>query len=34
MELLFKREQTPGKMRRVNFRLWGKLELDADENEL
>ncbi|MAK98445.1 MAG: hypothetical protein CL807_01330 [Citromicrobium sp.] len=31
MELLFKREQTTGKVNRVNFKLWGKLELDESE---
>jgi hypothetical protein len=34
MELLFKREQTAGKLRRVNFKLWGKIELDQDEQEI
>lgn len=34
MELLFKREQTTGKMSRVNFKLWGKLEVSADEQAL
>ncbi len=34
MELLFKREQTAGKLSRVTFKLWGKLELDADEQAL
>lgn len=34
MELLFKREQTAGKVRRVNFKLWGKIELDQDEQEI
>ena len=34
MELLFKREQTAGKLRRVNFKLWGKIELDSDEQEI
>ncbi|NIP26795.1 MAG: hypothetical protein GWN81_19165, partial [Phycisphaerae bacterium] len=34
MELLFKREQTPGKIKRVNFTLWGKIELNDDENEI
>lgn len=32
MQLLFKREQTRGKLAKVAFKLWGKLELD--ENEL
>lgn len=31
MELLFKREQTAGKVGRVKFRLWGKIELDENE---
>jgi hypothetical protein len=34
MELLFKREQTTGKIGRVNFKLWGKLELLEDEQAL
>jgi hypothetical protein len=34
MELLFKREQTPGKLARVNFKLWGKLEVSEDEQAL
>jgi hypothetical protein len=34
MELLFKREQTTGKMGRVNFKLWGKLEVSEDEQAL
>ena len=34
MDLLFKREQTTGKMSRVNFKLWGKLELSEDEQAL
>lgn len=34
MELLFKREQTLGKMNRVNFKLWGKLEVTEDEQAL
>ena len=34
MELLFKREQTPGKLSRVSFKLWGKLEPDTDEQAL
>ena len=34
MDLLFKREQTPGKLSRVNFKLWGKLELDEDEQAI
>jgi len=31
MELLFKRKQTPGKIRSVTFKLWSKIELDQDE---
>lgn len=34
MDLLFKREQTPGKLSRVNFKLWGKVELDENEQEI
>ena len=34
MELLFKREQTTGKLRRINFELWGKLEVTHDEQAL
>ena len=34
MELLFKREQTAGKLARVNFKLWGKIQLDDDEKEI
>ncbi len=34
MDLLFKREQTPGKLARVNFKLWGKIELNEDEQTL
>ena len=34
MELLFKREQTAGQLKRVNFKLWGKIELDSDEQRL
>lgn len=34
MELLFKREQTAGELARVKFKLWGKVELDADEDEI
>lgn len=34
MDLLFKREQTSGKVGRVAFKLWGKLELDEDEQAL
>lgn len=34
MDLLFKREQTSGKIGRVAFKLWGKIELDEDEQAL
>jgi hypothetical protein len=34
MELLFKREQTTGNVGRVNFKLWGKLEVTQDEQAL
>jgi hypothetical protein len=34
MELLFKREQTTGKLSRVNFKLWAKLEVTPDEQAL
>lgn len=34
MELLFRREQTTGKVGRVNFKLWAKLELDENEQAL
>lgn len=34
MDLLFKREQTSGRLNRVNFKLWSKVELDADEQEI
>lgn len=34
MELLFKREQTAGRVVRVQFKLWGKVELDEDEQRL
>ncbi len=34
MKLLFKRDQTPGTVGRVKFRLWGKVELDEDETEI
>lgn len=34
MELLLKREQTTGKVGRVNFKLWGKLEVTEDEQAL
>lgn len=34
MELLFKREQTAGNIGRINFKLWGKLEVTDDEQAL
>ena len=34
MELLFKREQTAGRLRRVTFKLWSKIELDEEEQAL
>ena len=34
MDLLFKREQTQGKLARVQFKLWGKIELDEEEQKL
>ena len=34
MELLFRREQTTGKIGRVNFKLWGKVELTEEEQSL
>ena len=34
MELLFRREQTAGRIGRVHFQLWGKIELDADEQAI
>lgn len=34
MELLFKREQTTGKLSRVNFKLWGRLDVTEDEQAL
>ena len=34
MDLLFKREQTGGNLARVDFKLWGKLELDEEEQAL
>ncbi|MBP6379870.1 MAG: hypothetical protein KA312_05580 [Sphingorhabdus sp.] len=34
MELLFKREQTTNQRLRVNFKLWGKLEVTEDERAL
>lgn len=34
MNILFKREQTAGKMLRVNFKLWSQIELDKDEQKI
>ncbi|MET0116433.1 MAG: hypothetical protein ABW090_03310 [Sedimenticola sp.] len=34
MELLFKRDQGNGKLGRINFTLWGKVELSEEEQEL
>lgn len=34
MDLLFKREQTIGSLTRVDFKLWGKVELDEEEQAL
>ena len=34
MDLLFKREQTSGELTRVRFKLWGKIELDEEEQAL
>ena len=34
MDLLFRREQTTGKIGRVNFKLWGKVELGEEEQAL
>jgi len=34
MELLFKRQQTPGKIKSVSFKLWSKIEFDRDEQEI
>jgi len=34
MELLFRRKQTPGKVRSVSFKLWSKIEFDAEEQEI
>ncbi len=31
LDILFKREQTSGRVGRVKFKLWGKVELDNDE---
>jgi len=34
MELLFRRKQTPGKIRSVSFKLWSMIEFDQDEQEI
>lgn len=34
MDLLFQREQTSGEVMRVRFKLWGKIELDTEEQGL
>jgi len=34
MEILFRREQTPGKLGRVKFKLWSKIELDENERQV
>ncbi len=34
MDLPFKREQAPGKLAKVQFKLWGKIELDEEEQAL
>lgn len=34
MDLLFKREQSAATVGRVNFKLWGKIELNEDEQAL
>lgn len=34
MKLLLKREQTTGRVGRVNFKLWAKIEIDDDERAL
>ncbi len=34
MELLLKRAQTQGKIVRVQFKLWAKVELDEEEQKL
>ena len=34
MDLLFKREQSAGELIRVTFKLWGKIELDEEEQAL
>lgn len=34
MDILFKRDQSAGKIGQVKFRLWGKVEFDKDEQEI
>ena len=34
MDLLFLREQATGRIGRVNFKFWGKIELDPDEQAI
>jgi hypothetical protein len=34
MQLLFRREQSTGRIGRVQFKLWSKIELEGDENEI
>ena len=34
MDLLFKREQSSGTTGKVKFKLWGKVELDEDEQAI
>lgn len=34
MQLLFKREQTPGRTGSIKFNLWGKIELEGQETEI
>ena len=34
MEILFKRVQIPGKLTLVKFKLWSKIELDANEEQV
>ena len=34
MKLLFRREQTEGGLRKVQFKLWAKIELEPDEQEI
>lgn len=34
MKLLFKHSQTPGRFRKVQFKLWGQIEFEGDEHEI